>query len=113
MGRVAAIVLLVVSPAAWGAGARSFKSGPVQVTADGAFVWVANADQDSVTRVEVATSAITEIPLPAGRRHFPRGLSVKEDGSEVWVACHDSDQVLVLDGASGSVLAAIPLGWGS
>jgi DNA-binding beta-propeller fold protein YncE len=106
-------LLALAPPAARAAGARLFKSGPVQVTADGRFVWVANADQDSVTRVDATTLATQEFPLPAGTRHLPRGLSVSEDGSEVWVACHDSDQVLVLSGADGSVLAAIPTGWGS
>src|SRR5687768_9285522 len=115
MGRVAVVsaILLLAAPGVRAVGARSFKSGPVQITADGAAVWVANADQDTVTRYDVAGSAATEMPLPAGQKHLPRGLSVTEDGAEVWVACHDSDQLLVLDGADGSVLASIPLGWGS
>src|SRR5207249_578555 len=53
------------------------------------------------------------LPPAAGTLHAPHGLSVMEDGSEVWVACHDSDRVFVLSGASGSVLAEIPLPWGS
>ena len=85
----------------------------MQVTADGRWVWIANADQDSVTRVDATTLAAQEFPLPAGTRHVPRGLSVAEDGSTVWVACHDSDRVLVLSGADGSLLATIPTGWGS
>lgn len=31
------------------AGARLYKSGPIQVTADGRWVWVANQDHDSVS----------------------------------------------------------------
>ena len=113
--RVALLLLLCLgaAPAAEAAGARHFKSGPVQVTADGRWIWVANADQDSVTRVDATTLAASEFPLPAGMRHAPRGLSVAEDGSTVWVACHDSDRVLVLSGADGSLLATIPTGWGS
>jgi DNA-binding beta-propeller fold protein YncE len=93
-------------------GARLFKSGPIQVTADGATVWVANEDNDSVTRIRTADDAVLEVPLPAGARHRPRGLSVKEDGSEVWVACHDSDHLYVL-GDGGDVLARVDLPWGS
>ncbi len=100
------------------AGARSFKSGPIQITANGAKVWVVNPDHDSVSRIDTATDAVTEFPLPQAPvgpaiRHEPRGLSVTEDGSEVWVACHSSDRVYVLSGADGSVLARIDLPWGS
>jgi len=95
------------------AGARLFKSGPIQITADGRWVWCANADNDSVTRIDTTTDAATEFVLPEpARKDSPRGLSVKEDGSEVWVACHDSDRVYVL-ATDGSTLAQIDLPWGS
>lgn len=92
-------------------GARHYKSGPIQITADGATVWVANRDHDSVSRITVATDAVAEYTLPAGCTK-PLGLAVLDDGSEVWVTCHDSDLVVVLDG-SGSVLTSIPLPWGT
>src|SRR5438552_16385928 len=80
--------LLAVTPrAALAAGARSFKSGPIQITADGSAVWVVNPDHDSVSRIATATLAVTEYPLPQSgggppQRHNPRGVSVREDGSE-------------------------------
>ena len=96
-------------------GARLFKSGPIQITADGTRVWCVNPDNDSVTTIDTATEEVTEYPLPplAAGRHAPHGLSVMEDGSEVWVACHDSDRVYVLSGADGSVLEQIELPWGT
>ncbi len=95
-------------------GARLFKSGPIQITADGSAVWCANADNDSVTRIETATEAVTEFVLPdPAIKDAPRGISVKEDGSEVWVACHDSDRVYVLSGTNGAVLGQIDLPWGT
>ncbi len=110
--------LVLTHSAVLAAGARSFKSGPIQITSDGSTVWVANPDHDSVTRIGTASEAVTEFPLPQppsgpAERHNPRGLSVKEDGSEVWVACHDSDRVYVLRGSDGAVLARIDLPWGS
>lgn len=94
-------------------GARLFKSGPIQTTADGRWVWVANADNDSVTRINTANDAVTEFVLPdPGTKDSPRGLSVKEDGSEIWVACHDSDRVYVLAN-DGSLISTIHLSWGS
>lgn len=41
------------------AGARSFKSGPIQITADGSRVWVVNPDHDSVSRINTATEVGT------------------------------------------------------
>jgi len=114
--------LLALAPAGRGAvaagGARSFKSGPIQISADGSAVWVVNPDHDSVSRIDTSTDAVVEYPLPqpAGGpaiRHNPRGLSVMESGAEVWVACHDSDRVYVLRGTDGAVLARIDLAWGS
>lgn len=112
LAALAAVPLLSADPAA-AAGARLFKSGPVQVTADGRWVWVANADQDTVTRVDTSAMTAQELPLPGGMKHLPRGISVTEDGSQAWVACHDSDRVVVLDGRSGAVIDTVLLPWGS
>jgi len=96
------------------AGARLYKSGPIQITADGLWVWAANQDNDSVTRLSTATDAAIEVPLPdPATQDAPRGLTLREDGSEVWVACHDSDRVYVLSGVDGSPLERIDLPWGS
>lgn len=107
-------VLIAFAGGARAGGARSFKSGPIQIAANGSTVWVVNPDHDSVSRIDTASEVVTEYPLPAApERHVPRGLSVKEDGSEVWVACEGSDRLYVLRGADGAVLARIDLPWGS
>ncbi len=94
--------------------ARLYKSGPIQITADGAVVWTVNPDHDSVSRLDTATELVTEVPLPdPGDRHRPLGLAVSDDGAEVWVACHDSDRVYVLRGSDGAQLARIELPWGT
>jgi YVTN family beta-propeller protein len=108
--------LLASAAPAHAVGARSFKSGPIQITADGSKVWVVSPDHDSVSRIDTATEAVTEFPLPQSAppvRHAPHGVSVMEDGSEVWVACHDSDRLYVLRGSDGLVLARIDFPWGS
>ena len=65
-------------------GARHFKSGPIQITANGQWVWVANRDNSSVSRMDTSTEQVTEIVLPdIGTAHSPRGLAVTEDGSEI------------------------------
>lgn len=106
--------VLLLSQALPAGGARLFKSGPIQITADGSRVWVANADNDSVSRINTADEVVTEFLLPdPATQDSPRGLSLLEDGSEVWVACHDSDRIYVLAGDDGSVEARIDLPWGS
>jgi hypothetical protein len=108
------VLLLGHAKSSWADGARLFKSGPIQITADGRWVWVANEDNDSVSRIDTTNDAVLEIPLPnPGTSDRPRGLSVTEDGSEVWVACHDSDRVVILDGSNGAMLDQIDLPWGS
>jgi DNA-binding beta-propeller fold protein YncE len=116
LGGVGVVVTLVLlfHQTAFAAGARLFKSGPIQITADGRWVWVANKDADSVSRIDADDGSVLEVVLPdADASDSPRGLSVAEDGSEVWVACHDSDRLYVLRGADGAVLAQVDLPWGS
>jgi len=95
-------------------GPRLFKSGPIQITADGRWVWVAVDPADAVSRIDATDGTVTTFPLPDPEtRDAPRGLSVTEDGNEVWVASHDSDRVYVLDAATGAVRATVVLPWGS
>jgi len=114
----ALVALVAASPGAPAAsqttvGARLFKSGPIQITADGAHVWVANAHADAVSRVDASTGAVSTFPLPdPSTSDRPLGLSVAEDGSAVWVAAHDSDRVYVLDG-NGALVRTFDLPWGS
>lgn len=91
-----------------------FKSGPIQVSADGQWVWAVNPDNDSISRLNTLTEEVWEIPLSdPEQKDAPRGISLREDGSEVWVACHDSDRVLVIDANDGNIRAQIELPWGS
>jgi hypothetical protein len=78
-------------------GARLFKSGPIQITADGVWVWSVNPDNDSVTRLNTLSEEVREIRIPGEEKHAPKGISLTEDGSEIWVACHDSDRLVVFD----------------
>ena len=94
-------------------GDRAFKSGPIQITADGRWVWVANAHSPLVYRIDTRDKSVASFPLPLTFTDSPRGLSVMEDGSEVWVASHDTDRVYVLDGVNGALTATVEMPWGS
>lgn len=94
-------------------GDRAFKSGPIQVTADGRWVWAVNAHSPMVYRIDTRDQSVASFLLPSPATDSPRGLSVLEDGSEVWVASQDPDRVFVLDGASGVIKSTVELPWGS
>ena len=109
----AGLALMIVSPAL-GDGAWLPKSGPIQTSPDGAFVWCVNPDHDSVTRLATIDNSIMEFALPTATvPNKPRALSVRPGGAEVWVAGHDSDAIYVLDAATGMGIATIPLPHGS
>ena len=76
-GRTLMLAALLLFPQLlFGAGARLFKSGPVQVTADGSFVWVSNQDNDSVSRITTADDSVLELILPEpGTRDSPARCS--------------------------------------
>lgn len=114
---VAALCLLLTLAgqvrAASPVGDRAFKSGPIQITADGRWVWVVNAHSPRVYRIDTRDQSVMAFPLPSAVNDSPRGLSVMEDGSEVWVTSHDLDRVYVLDGGTGEIKATVELPWGS
>ena len=115
LGSLAIAAVLALAPASsQAAGARLFKSSPIQITADGAWVWTANTDDNSVSRLETATDTVTRYPLVGCT--MPEGLAVREDGAEVIVACRESDRLIVLTGlgpSAGTPLANIELPLGS
>lgn len=114
---VSLLVVLILSPGARAdavPGAYLHKSGPIQITANGKFVWLVNPDHDSVSRIDTDARTAEQFPLPdISEPHNPQGLAILPDGSEVWVAAHDSDRVYVLDGQDGTVLKEFKLRHGS
>ncbi len=110
---VVAVVGLGAAEAGAVNGATLFKSGPIQITGDGAAVWAVNPDHDSVSRLTTASAAVAQFALPGPGPHSPRGLAIVPGSGEVWVAARASDRVFVLDPASGAVLATLSLPHGS
>jgi len=104
-----ALAVVSSSATAFGGGAVLHKSGPIQASANGAYVWAVNPDHDSISRIATSDLSVTEFSLPPGGPHRPSGLALSGDGAEVWVAAPTSDHVFVLDAASGAVTHAIPI----
>ncbi len=112
LGAVARVLVLGwLSATALASGANLHKSGPIQITADGAFVWAVNPDHDLISRLRTADNDVVTFALPAGSR--PRGLALTPDGAAVWVAAELSDRVYVLSTSDGSVLATLEFSHGA
>ncbi|MBK7781095.1 MAG: Ig-like domain-containing protein [Ardenticatenia bacterium] len=104
---------IFTGPVAPAQGPRLFKSGPLQITADGRWLWVADAHSNSVSRIDTESHDVRSFrtsDTPGGDNL--KGLSVMENGSEVWATAHDTDRVYVLDGVSGAMKATLQLPWG-
>ncbi|MCB9177637.1 MAG: hypothetical protein H6648_10815 [Caldilineae bacterium] len=100
-------------------GYHSYKSGPIQSSADGRYVWVANAHADAVSRIDTRDDSVRHFRLPAADRfgarhgHELSGIAVSDDGAEVWVTAQASDKVFVLDGQTGALRLTYEMPYGS
>ena len=79
---------------------------PTLVAADGDVLWVANAGDRTLSRVDNATGAVRAI----GTTQVPTGLAVADDS--VWVSGGYADAVTRLDRDTGAVRATIPVSGG-
>jgi YVTN family beta-propeller protein len=86
-----------------GAGAEG-----IDVSADGAEIWVTNRDDDTISIVDAATLEVIET-LDAGGA-MPIRAKFSADGAEVWVSNARSGTVTVFDAASRELIATIEVG---
>jgi DNA-binding beta-propeller fold protein YncE len=80
-------------------------SSPADVAAGAGAVWVANFDEDTVTRID-PTRAIVTGSFRVGRN--PSGIALA--GGRVWVLNNGDSTVSELGARSGRTLATIPVG---
>jgi len=80
------------------------RSGPLAL--DGAELWVVNPDSNSVSLLDLSTSAVTEIPV--GRA--PRSLALSLDGARVIVACSEDGALWLIDRPRRAVSGTVPVG---
>jgi YVTN family beta-propeller protein len=99
---------------------RGGLSSTIAITSDDKTLWVVNQDADSVSVIDVATQAVTEIalgPPPALDTNMryeppikPRALAITPDNKKVYVAGQVAGKVFVIDAATKSVTGQIPVG---
>lgn len=111
--KLPALFCLLATGPLLAAGVLQHKSGPAQISADGVWLWIADAETDRVYRIDTRDDSVFEIDLDPVRTDRPLGLSVMEDGSELWVTAHDTDRLHVIDGPTGAVTDTIALPFGA
>ncbi len=88
---------------------------PVAVAVDGTSAWVANANDDSVSVLDLAASPVRQVAqysthLLTGEANGSTPTAIATDAKHVYVTLAGDNVVLVLD-KTGKRLGAIPTGW--
>ena len=84
-------------------------SSPIALTTDGAYVWVANPDNDSVSVMNVAGDKnLKVVEIPVGDE--PRCVAITPDNKKVYVTNALSGNVYVLDALTYKTLSTIKVG---
>ena len=113
---VAAVASVLASLAAPALAADPRHTSPIQVSDDGATVWVANPDSDSVGKIASATNTLTgEYPVGDNPRTVALGggsVYVANQGSQDLTSKTNADTVMRLDEGSGAVQATHQLPFG-
>ncbi|MEO7143222.1 MAG: bifunctional YncE family protein/alkaline phosphatase family protein [Bryobacteraceae bacterium] len=84
---------------------------------DGKTLAVADGHSDSVSFIDTATSAVSEVRIPTWPPSLigsqPDGVAFSPDGADLYVACGGNNAVAVLKHNRGSwkIAGAVPTGW--
>jgi YVTN family beta-propeller protein len=87
------------------------------VSPDGATVTVANAHGDSITLIDAASLATSEVKIPAWPESTfgsqPIGVAFSPDGQRIYVTCAGDNAIAVLvkEGARWKIAGAVPSAW--
>jgi serine/threonine protein kinase, bacterial len=80
----------------------------VALSGDGRRLYATNRDDNTVSVVDTASSAVVET-MKVGRGSGPEGIAVTPDGRTSFVVDNDASTVTVIDNASGAVRSTIPV----
>ncbi|MDX6215676.1 MAG: hypothetical protein QOG99_1260 [Frankiales bacterium] len=88
---------------------------PVAVAVDGTLAWVANANDDSVSVLDLAATPVRQVAqysthLIPGEANGSTPTSIAVDAAHVYVTLAGDNVVLVLN-KTGKTLGAVPAGW--
>jgi len=74
------------------------------ITPDGKSLYFTNNQNSSVTRVNLATKAVSSIPVGGG----PYGIAINATGTRVYVACSQASEVDIINTATNAVIKTLP-----
>jgi YVTN family beta-propeller protein len=81
----------------------------IAITPDGTRAYVLNAQDRTVSVIDIATQQVVGMPIPVGVG-FPRDIAISPDGSRAYVPLGGGDGITVIDTASNQVVATVPAG---
>jgi DNA-binding beta-propeller fold protein YncE len=81
-------------------------NGPDAIAVDGTHVWVANANDNSVTKLRASTGALVKI-LSASSYGFGVPDAIAADGTHVWVANQTGNSVTELNASTGALVKVL------
>lgn len=83
-------------------------NAPIALAFDGSNIWVANQDDDTVTKLSVSTG----VESPGSPYNVGDGpVALSFDGANIWVANKHSANVMKLNVSTGAVLGTYPVGY--
>jgi len=87
---------------------------PAAIVSDGTSLYVADADDDDISVVDIATHKTTQrVPLGLGDRVGASPNNLTLDGDRLYVTCGAANAVVVMQTGGGALrpIGAIPSGW--
>lgn len=79
---------------------------PVGIACDGAHVWVANINSNSVSELLASTGALVQV-ISGASFGFNKPVAVLSDGTHVWVTNEGGNSVTELSASSGALVRLI------
>ena len=90
------------------------RPGAMALSRDGRRLYVANADDDSITIIDTGRNVVTDtiaLPLQRGAGAAPNALAVSPEDGSLYVSEGGDNRILILDGASLAPLRQIQTDW--
>ncbi len=91
-----------------GPAAEAQFNNPGAICTDGAFLYVLDADNHSVRKIDLAAKTVTKLTLVNG--HIGSGCALTSDGKQLYFSDTTENAVEVVDTSSGNVTTLFPPG---
>jgi hypothetical protein len=91
-----------------GTGAEAQFNNPGAICTDGVTLYVLDADNHAVRKVDLASTAVTKVTLVNG--HIGSGCALSSDGKQLYISDTTENSVEVVDVSNGNVSTLFPPG---